>query len=124
MDPFSKFLGVAMLILLMILILYVIFGQVTVRKLRINPATKDVLGFQYVSGTDIANVIKILSISRAKAERLSEGKMSFLYANVGLIYKNTNQIDRIFAKLLYWLMVFWALGTGVLMLVYFAGGFH
>lgn len=37
-------------------ILYVLFGQVTVRKLRKNTETKDYLGLELSSGWDILNV--------------------------------------------------------------------
>ena len=34
-------------------VLYVVFGQVTVRKLRKNPNTKELLGMEFISGWDI-----------------------------------------------------------------------
>jgi len=37
-------------------ILFIIFGQVTVRKLRKNPETKHELGIEFASGWDIFNV--------------------------------------------------------------------
>jgi len=43
-------------------ILYVVFGQVTVRKLIKNPETKHELGVEFVSGWDIVNVAQALSI--------------------------------------------------------------
>ena len=43
------------------IVLYVIFGQVTVRELRKNPETKEKLGIEFVSGWDILNVAGALS---------------------------------------------------------------
>ena len=42
-------------------ILFVIFGQVTVRKLRKNPETKHELGLEFAGGWDILNVAQALS---------------------------------------------------------------
>ena len=46
-------------------ILYVLFGQITVRKLRNNPKTKDALGLEYASGWDIINVAQALAFPRS-----------------------------------------------------------
>lgn len=119
MSLFSQLLAVAVLVLLFILILYVVFGQVTVRKLRKNPETKTALGFQYASGTDISNVVKILAISKSKAEKLRAGRMSFLYADKDLLTKHTNKVDRVLAKIVYWLMLLWCCAMAVLMIAYF-----
>jgi hypothetical protein len=75
MSLFSQLLAVASLVLFLGLIFYVIFGQLTVRKLRKNPETKHALGFEYASGTDIANVGKALAMSRKKAQKMKENKM-------------------------------------------------
>ncbi len=45
-------------------ILFVIFGLVTVRKLRKNPETKHALGIEFASGWDILNVAGALSLSK------------------------------------------------------------
>ena len=45
-------------------ILYVVFGQMTVRKLRKNPKTKDILGLEVISGWDIINVAQAFSLPR------------------------------------------------------------
>lgn len=54
--------------------LLVIFGQVTVRRLRKKPATKDSLGMEIVSGSDIVGVAQTLSILRYWARKLDEKK--------------------------------------------------
>lgn len=43
-------------------VLFVIFGQVTVRKLRKNPETRHELGIGFASGWDITNVAQALSL--------------------------------------------------------------
>ena len=84
-------------------ILFVIFGQVTVRKLRKNPETRDSLGFEYVSGWDILNTAQALAIPRFIARKLETSPISFLHANVDILYEHTNKFDRFLARLFYWL---------------------
>ena len=58
---------VAILIIASIIagILFVAFGQITVRKLRKKPKTKDSLGLEFISGWDIINVAQVFSFPRA-----------------------------------------------------------
>ncbi len=121
MSMFSQLLAISFLVLLVALLLFVIFGQVTVRKLRQNPETKDSLGFEYASGTDIANVVKVLSVSKHRAEKLRHGKMSFLYADRELIYNHTNRFDRLLAKSVYWLLILGGGSMIILMIGKFTG---
>ncbi len=76
-------------------IFYVVFGQVTVRKLRKKPETKDHLGFGYVSGWDITNVAQILLMPKWMNDKLKESPLSFLHANYDLLYKHTTKFDLI-----------------------------
>lgn len=124
MSFFSQLLASSFLLLIVSLILYVLFGQITVRKLRNNPVTKDALGFQYASGTEIANVVKILAISRRKASKLKHGKMSFLYADVDLIYEHTTGFDRFLAKAVYWSSVLGGSSMVILMIGDLVGFFE
>lgn len=124
MSLFSQLFAIAAFILFLGLILFVIFGQVTVRKLRKNPKTKDALGFEYMSGSNIANVAKALAISRKKAQEMKENKMSFLYADIELLYEHTNKVDRILAKTLYWLMGIGGVLLVLLMLLNIVGVFE
>jgi len=62
---FSQMLAIVGICMFLTAILYVIFGQVTVKKLRKNPKTKDALGLEYVSGWDIINVAQALAIPRS-----------------------------------------------------------
>lgn len=61
--------------------LYVLFGQITVRKLRKNPKTQSVLGANLISGWDIINVAEALACPEFLAENIRKSSLSFLYAN-------------------------------------------
>lgn len=87
------------------MILFVIFGQVTVRKLRKNSETKDELGIEFASGWDIINVAGALAMPRWLNRKLRNTSLSYLYANADLLDKNTNTFDRILAALFYWMFV-------------------
>ena len=51
--------GIVFFFILISMVLYVIFGQVTVRKLRKNPETKHELGVEFASGWDIFNDMQL-----------------------------------------------------------------
>lgn len=56
MDLITLLVGILIVVSMVVGILYVAFGQITVRKLRKTPATKDKLGVEFASGWDILNV--------------------------------------------------------------------
>jgi hypothetical protein len=85
------------------LILYVIFGQTTVRKLRKNLKTKDALGIELVSGWDIYNAAQALSLPRSLTRRLDSGSLSAIHAKSECLRENTTAFDRVLAFLFYWL---------------------
>ncbi|WP_320042061.1 hypothetical protein [uncultured Desulfobacter sp.] len=85
------------------LILYVVFGQLTVKKLRRNPNTKNVLGVEFASGWDIYNVAQALSLPKLLLRRLENSPLSALYANSKCLRKNTNVFDKVLAFIFYWL---------------------
>ncbi|MBL1259448.1 MAG: hypothetical protein COB33_002820 [Thiotrichaceae bacterium] len=58
----ESILSVILAVMFIACILFVILGQVTVRKLRKIPATKHELGIEFTSGWDILNVAQALSI--------------------------------------------------------------
>jgi len=84
------------------LILYVIFGQVTVRKLRKNLDSKEILGVEFVSGWDIYNAAQSLSLPRSLTRRLERGPLSGLHAKSECLRKNTTAFDKVLAFLFYW----------------------
>jgi len=87
------------------MILFVIFGQVTMRKLRKNSETKDQLGIEFASGWDTLNVAGALAMPRWLNRKLRNTPLSYLYADADVLDKNTNILDRILASLLYWMLL-------------------
>jgi hypothetical protein len=82
-------------------VLLVAFGQLTVRKLRKNPATKYALGLEFYSGWDIYNVAGALSRPAWITKRFKASKLSFLAADAEVLYQHTTRFDRVLAR------VFW-----------------
>ena len=97
--------SILMVCIIIAAILYVVFGQVTVRKLRKNPVTKNELGMEFVSGWDIINVAQALAIPESISKKFSTGKLAFLHANAELLWKHTNKFDRFLAFTFYWLFM-------------------
>ena len=114
MDIENLFFGLSMIGILITCVLYVIFGQITVRKLRNNPVTKNALGSEFASGWDILNVAKALSIPRSWSKKLENSRFSFLYANSDLIFKNTTKLDRFLGFIFFW---FWVLSGSTMILL-------
>lgn len=117
MSLFSKLLAIVFSVMLLAAILYVLFGQITVRKLRKNPNTKTALGLEYVSGWDIINVAQALSLPRSWSRKLEKSQQATTYANSDVIFKNTNRIDRILGVTFYWLMIGSGLSGAILVLL-------
>lgn len=90
-------------------ILYVLFGQISVRKLRKNPETKHYLGTSFISGWDILNVAQALawpSLSR----KIKQGQLGALEADPDILQKHTNKIDRLLGVVFYWALIGSSLG--------------
>jgi len=85
-------------------ILYVAFGQITVRRLRKNLKTKNVLGIEFASGWDIINVAQALSIPRSWSRKLEGSPLSLLYADSEILLQNTTKLDRVLGAVFYWLL--------------------
>ena len=98
-------LSILIAIVFVVMILFVLFGQITVRKLRKNPVTKNELGMEFVSGWDIINVAQALAIPESISKKFSTGKLAFLHANAELLWKHTNKFDRFLAFTFYWLFM-------------------
>ena len=109
--------GIIMSIMVINLILFVFFGQKTVRKLRRNPDTKDALGQEFISGWDIINVMSALSLPRKLIRKFRETIVSPLNADADLLYRYTTRIDRILARVLYISMVTSASAMIILMVL-------
>jgi len=98
-------------------ILYVAFGQITVRKLRKNPKTKDLLGVEYVSGWDIINVAQAFAFPRSWTKKVEKSKFSFIYANATVLYENTTKFDQVLGCIFYWLITLSGLSGALLVLL-------
>ena len=110
-------LGLILLIIIFDLMLFVIFGQKTVRKLRKNPDVKDALGIEFISGWDIVNVMSALSLPRKLTRKFKETIIAPMEADADLLYRYTTRFDRILAKLIFFSMAFSVLGLFILMLL-------
>lgn len=90
--------GIGGICVILACILFVVFGQVTVRKLRKNSALKDQLGLEFASGWDIINVAHSLSLPIWLSDKLQEGPLSFMEADASAIKKHINKFDLILAR--------------------------
>jgi hypothetical protein len=107
-------------------ILFVIFGQVTVRKLRKNPETKQALGMEFASGWDILNVASALSLPKAVAQRIRRNSESMglgFEADPDILYKHTTLFDRVLARVFYTLFAFSGFGLITLGILHWFGVF-
>lgn len=116
--------GVSLGMLVLSLMLLVIFGQVTVRKLRRNPETRHELGLELMSGYDILNVAGALALPRWVNRKLRNSQISFLYANAEILDKHTNKFDRVLAIIFYVPWVISILSLITLMLLELFGLFE
>lgn len=121
MSLFSSLLGITAAFMFLACILYVIFGQVTVRKLRKNPKTKGELGLEYASGWHIINVAQALAIPRSWSRKLERSPLSSIHANSQVLFENTSKFDRLLGAIFYWLLMLSGLSGALLVLLNFSG---
>jgi hypothetical protein len=117
MSLYSQLLAASAVIGFFALVFYIVFGQVTVRKLRKNLKTKEALGGELVSGWDILNVAKVLALPLTWSQKFESSSLSFMYANSALILKHTNKLDRFLGILFFWLWL--VSGSSMITLVLF-----
>lgn len=86
-------------------VLFVLFGQITVRKLRKNSRGGKYLGLELVSGWDILNVAGALSTPSWLRKKFESSRVSGLSANYIFLYENTNKFDRLLARLFWYLYI-------------------
>lgn len=98
-------------------VLYVSFGQITVRKLRKNTEAKAALGFKLVSGWDIINVAEALSIPRSWMKKIENGSLSKMYAKTDFLIEKTTKFDRILAVMFYVNFIFLGLSMATFILL-------
>ena len=117
---FSTLLAIPFAVMLIAAILFVIFGQITVRKLRKNPKTKRELGVEFASGLDILNVAQALSLPKGIAQKIKHNSTSVglgLEADPDILYKHTTVFDRLLARIFYWLWMSSAFALIILMVL-------
>lgn len=104
MSLSSKIGGIGAAIGLIAMILFVLFGEVTVRKLRKNPVTKRVLGIEFYSGWDIMNIAGAFALPRWMNRKLRKSPLAALHADADLLEQYTNMFDRILGRAFFWLL--------------------
>lgn len=100
------------------MILFVLFGQITVRRLRKNPETKDSLGVSFASGWDILNVAQALTLPKHVTRRINNNSAGF-EADPDLLYKHTTVFDRVLARIFY--VLFFGSAFSMLILIVMNG---
>ncbi|MBN7820832.1 hypothetical protein J0A65_13215 [Bowmanella sp. Y57] len=96
-------------------ILFVLFGQLTVRKLRKKPEVKDKLGIEFASGWDILNVASALCRPKWMDNRYKKSRLSGLAANAEVLYQHTTLFDRILARIFWYSYVM--SGSGLILML-------
>ena len=109
------FFIIAFIDMLIACVLFVVFGQVTVRRLRKKPETRDHLGLEFASGWDILNVAQVLAIPRSWSKRMERSPLAALNAKSDVIFQYTNRFDKILGCIFFW--SFASSGTLLILLV-------
>ena len=126
MTVVQSILSVILAVAFISCILFVIFGQVTVRKLRKNPETKHALGIEFASGLDILNVAQALTLPKAVAQKIRRNSISMglgFAADPDLLYKHTTVFDRVLARVFYTLFALSGSAATLLGVLYWFGIF-
>lgn len=114
-----QFFSIAFINMIFAWILFVVFGQTTVRKLRKKPETKDHLGMEFASGWDILNVAQALAIPKSWSQKFEKSPLAYLNANSNLVHKHTSKFDKILGFIFFW--AFASSGTLLILLVILSG---
>ncbi len=102
MDILSTLLGISFAFCLTAAIMCIIFGLVTMPRLRKNPETKDKLGVSFLSGWDTFNVAGAFYRPKWLDRKLKESSLPGLAADSHALYKHTTVFDRVLARM-FWL---------------------
>lgn len=124
MNIFDTILIIACAIGFVALIVFVLFGQITVRKLRKNPETKDELGIEFISGWNILNVAQALALPTFIARKLKDSPLSALHADKDILKNHTNRFDRILATIFYVLFLSSGIPLSIIGFLNFLGFFE
>ena len=86
--------------------LLVVFGEVTVRRLRKDPEVRRQMGFELLPGWDIVNVAVALSWPRRIMRWFDARAVLGVHANSETMYRHTSGPERFLARAFYWSLVF------------------
>ncbi|HEY9661815.1 MAG TPA: hypothetical protein V6C65_25450 [Allocoleopsis sp.] len=98
-------IGALLIATILVGVLFIVFGQFTVKRLRKNPNTRHNLGMEYISGWNILNVAQALALPKSWTRKLENGPLSSAYAKTTLLIEHTTKFDRALAFVFYWLFV-------------------
>ena len=118
---FSALLGICVLFIFIGWILFILFGETTVRRLRKNPETRDKLGLEFASGWDIFNVAGAMCRPQWLSKRIRRSTISFTAADERPIYENTNWFDRLLGRTMFIMMMGAVSVMLVIIALHFAG---
>lgn len=124
MTAIQYCVGLLILATLLTSIMFVLFGQITVRKLRKRPDTRNALGLEHVSGWDIINAAQALALPQRLSKKLEKSPLSFIYGKSSVLRENTNPLDRFLGSLFYWMMIFTGMSGVLLVLLESLGVFE
>lgn len=97
--------------------LFFAFALLTVRRLRKDPRTRDLLGLEFFPGGAVLNVSRALAVSRKFARRCDHGGWSDLHANSEAIYAATARWERVLGRAQFWSHCLAALTTVLWLIV-------
>ena len=86
-------------------ILFVVFGEVTVRRLRKDLQVRRQMGYEFFPGWDIVNVAVALSWPRRIMRWLDSRAVLGLHAHSETMYRHTSGLDRFLARASYWTLI-------------------
>jgi hypothetical protein len=115
MKSDTVFFVIILLAMIVDFILIVFFGQKTVRKLRKNPATKDFLGIEPISGWDIFHVANALALPMWLTRKVRQSKLTAFFADADILEKLATRFDVVLAKIFLGLLLSWTSAILVLM---------
>jgi hypothetical protein len=115
MKSDTVFFVIILLAMIVDFILFVFFGQKTVRKLRKNPATKDFLGIEPISGWDIFHVANALALPMWLTRKVRQSKLTAFFADADILEKLATRFDVVLAKIFLGLLLSWTSAILVLM---------
>lgn len=101
-DLYSFMLSVGVTGCCVSMMLFVLFNQTTVRKLKTIKHSEPTN--QYHSNWDVINTAQALSIPKSWAEKLEHSTLSALYTNASALHTQTTTADRALAATFYWLL--------------------